>query len=105
MPTAAPNANAEVHGDAQQPVSAPRNISVNSTVSGNPVEQSSSRASEGPTQPFAGESGVRVVPLHTMVAAVPATFSRMPSDSLSGNSIGTHYPLVGRFQRISSPES
>jgi len=42
-----------------------------------------------------------VVPLRTVVAAVPGTFGRLPSDS-SGNSIGLYYPVLGRFQHVAS---
>ena len=42
-----------------------------------------------------------MVPLRTMVAAVPGTFGRLPSDS-SGNSIGLYYPVLGRFQHVAS---
>ncbi|XP_022732230.1 uncharacterized protein LOC111286494 isoform X2 [Durio zibethinus] len=59
--------------------------------------QTTSRVSDAPS--FAGESGVRVVPIRTMVAAVPAPLGRLPSDS-SGNSVGLYYPLLGRFQHI-----
>ncbi|KAK8602081.1 hypothetical protein V6N13_058259 [Hibiscus sabdariffa] len=48
---------------------------------------------------FAGESGVRVVPIRTMVAAVPAPLDGLPSES-SGNSVGVYYPFLGRFQNI-----
>ncbi|KAK4777978.1 hypothetical protein SAY87_018165 [Trapa incisa] len=80
---AVPNANREGHGDRHQPLSAPRNIAVDSTASGNPVVQPSSRAAEDQTQTFVGESGIRVVPVHTMVAAVPTAFGQTPSNSLS----------------------
>ncbi|KAG6771341.1 hypothetical protein POTOM_022692 [Populus tomentosa] len=70
------------------------------TISGgeNPSNQTTSRVSEGSS--FAGEA-VRVVPLRTVVAAVPGTFGRLPSDS-SGNSIGLYYPVLGRFQHVAS---
>ncbi|KAG5242742.1 ubiquitin family protein [Salix suchowensis] len=70
------------------------------TISGgeNPSNQTTSRVSEGSS--FSGEA-VRVVPLRTMVAAVPGTFGRLPSDS-SGNSIGLYYPVLGRFQHVAS---
>lgn len=42
-----------------------------------------------------------MVPIRTMVAAVPGPFSRLPSDS-SGNSMGLYYPLLGRFQPVAS---
>lgn len=59
--------------------------------------QTTSRVSDAPS--FAGESGVRVVPIRTMVAAVPAPLGHVPSDS-SSNTMGFYYPLVGRFQHI-----
>ncbi|KAJ6921987.1 ubiquitin-like domain-containing protein CIP73 isoform X2 [Populus alba x Populus x berolinensis] len=70
------------------------------TISGgeNPSNQTTSRVLEGSS--FAGEA-VRVVPLRTVVAAVPGTFGRLPSDS-SGNSIGLYYPVLGRFQHVAS---
>ncbi|MBA0868792.1 hypothetical protein Goshw_018868, partial [Gossypium schwendimanii] len=63
----------------------------------NRSSQTTSRVSDTPS--FAGESGVRVVPLRTMVAAVPAPLGRLPSES-SGNSVGVYYPLLGRLQNI-----
>ncbi|PKI66743.1 hypothetical protein CRG98_012938 [Punica granatum] len=104
-PTAVPNANREEHSDQQQPVSASRNAAVNSSAAENPVEQSSSRTSEGPTQPFAGESGVRVVPVRTMVAAVPATFSRMPSDSSSDSPSLRVQASISRNANSNSPSA
>ncbi|KAK4764325.1 hypothetical protein SAY87_013763 [Trapa incisa] len=80
---AAPNANGEGNGDRQQPMTAPRNIAVDSTASGNPVVQPSSGATEDQPQAFVRESGIRVVPVHTIVAALPATIGQMPSDSLT----------------------
>lgn len=41
------------------------------------------------------------MPIRTMVAAVPASFGRIPSDS-SGNSTGVYYPVLGRFQHVAS---
>ncbi|TYI76180.1 hypothetical protein E1A91_D06G058400v1 [Gossypium mustelinum] len=63
----------------------------------NRSSQTTSRVSDTPS--FAGESGVRVVPIRTMVAAVPAPLGRLPSES-SGNSVGVYYPLLGRLQNI-----
>ncbi|XVE98458.1 hypothetical protein REPUB_Repub03eG0108500 [Reevesia pubescens] len=70
-----------------------------SMVSGseNRSTQTTSRVSDTPS--LAGESGVRVVPIRTMVAAVPAPLGHLPSDS-SGNSVGLYYPLLGTFQHI-----
>ncbi|KAI9192715.1 hypothetical protein LWI28_026998 [Acer negundo] len=36
-----------------------------------------------------------------MMAAVPAPFGRLPSDS-TGNSLGLYYPVLGRFQHVAS---
>ncbi|KAF8036726.1 hypothetical protein BT93_C2442 [Corymbia citriodora subsp. variegata] len=105
-PTAGSNANGEESVNIQQP-SVPRSASAATTAatanpSGeNPVSLSSSGASEAPTPSFTGESGVRVVPIRTMVAAVPAPFSRLSSESPS-NSAGIYYPLIGRFQHAGS---
>lgn len=42
------------------------------------------------------------MPIRTMVAAaVPGPVVRPPSES-SGNSIGLYYPILGRFQHVSS---
>ncbi|KAH0970204.1 hypothetical protein GBA52_022360 [Prunus armeniaca] len=91
-----PNVTREEHGDTQQP-SGQRNPA--SSAGENPTSQATSRVSDGPA--FAGDSTVRIVPLRTMVAAVPAPLSRLPSDS-SGNSIGLYYPLLGRLQHVAS---
>ncbi|XP_010244741.1 PREDICTED: large proline-rich protein BAG6-like isoform X2 [Nelumbo nucifera] len=50
---------------------------------------------------FTGESGVRVVPIRTVVAAVPAPVNRPPSDP-SGSSLGLFYPLLARVQHVTS---
>ncbi|XVF47978.1 hypothetical protein PTKIN_Ptkin03bG0153300 [Pterospermum kingtungense] len=93
--TATPNIIRPEHRDTTQQ-SGQRNPSTGSG-SENRSTQTTSRASDTPS--FAGESGVRVVPIRTMVAAVPAPLGRLPSDS-SGNSVGLYYPLLGRFQHI-----
>lgn len=92
-----PNVNREEHSDTQQPLGH-RNSTANS-VGENPIITPTSRVSESPS--FGGESGVRVVPIRTMVAAVPGSFNRLPSDS-SGNPIGLYYPVLGRFQHVAS---
>ncbi|WCJ30100.1 Ubiquitin-like domain-containing protein CIP73 [Euphorbia peplus] len=66
----------------------------------NLANQTASRSTEGLSF-GGGESGVRVVPIRTMVAAVPGPFSRLPSDS-STNSMGLYYPVLGRFQHVPS---
>lgn len=65
----------------------------------NPTNQAATRIVEGSS--LGGESGVRVVPIRTMVAALPGPFSRLPSNS-SGNSIGLYYPVLGRFPHPAS---
>ncbi|XP_022143043.1 large proline-rich protein BAG6 isoform X2 [Momordica charantia] len=78
--TAAPNGNPEERSGTQQPSGqqeAGRGVGENTT------NQAATRTVEGPT--MGGESGVRVVPIRTMVAAaLPGPFSRLPSNS-SGN--------------------
>ena len=44
---------------------------------------------------------VRVVPIRTVVAAVPASVRRSPSDSSRG-SVGLLYPVLARVQHVSS---
>ncbi|XP_054821252.1 ubiquitin-like domain-containing protein CIP73 [Prosopis cineraria] len=90
--TSSANVNREEHGDAQS-----------ASVQRNPVEvsvnQTSSRFPEDLS--VGGESGVRIVPIRTMVAAVPSHLGRNPSES-SANSIGFYYPVIGRFQHVPS---
>uniref|UniRef100_A0A2N9FXD6 Ubiquitin-like domain-containing protein n=1 Tax=Fagus sylvatica TaxID=28930 RepID=A0A2N9FXD6_FAGSY len=95
--TTTPHVNREEHSDTQQPTG--HRNSATSSSGEIPINPSTSRVSEGPS--FAGEPGVRVVPIRTMVAAVPGPFSRLPSDT-SGNSIGLYYPVLGRFQHVAS---
>ncbi|KAB2050095.1 hypothetical protein ES319_A13G222500v1 [Gossypium barbadense] len=94
--TATPNIIRHEHNDTTTQQSDQRNPSVGSG-NENHSTQTTSRVSDAPS--FAGESGVRVVPIRTMVAAVPAPLGHVPSDS-SGNTMGFYYPLVGRFQHI-----
>ncbi|XP_022755237.1 uncharacterized protein LOC111303330 isoform X2 [Durio zibethinus] len=92
---ATPNILRQEHHDTTQQ-SGQRNPSMGSGIE-NQSTQTASGVSDTPS--FAGESGVRVVPIRTMVAAVPAPLGRLPSDS-SGNSVGLYYPLLGRLQHI-----
>lgn len=79
-----------------------RNDIQSASVQRNPGESSVNQAiSRRPDSSIAGESGVRLVPIRTMVAAVPGPLGRPPSES-SGNSIGLYYPILGRFQHVSS---
>lgn len=90
--TSSTNVNREEHGDTQS-ASAQRNpveISVN---------QTNSRLLEDLS--FGGEPGVRIVPIRTMVAAVPSHLGRSPSET-STNSLGLYYPVIGRFQHAPS---
>eukprot|EP00257_Ricinus_communis_P028041 XP_025015455.1 large proline-rich protein bag6 isoform X1 [Ricinus communis] len=95
--TASTNVNREERGDTQQP-SGQRNPGTGSGGE-NLGNQTASRATEASS--FGGDSGVRVVPIRTMVASVPGQFGRLPSDS-STNSIGLFYPLLGRFPHVAS---
>ncbi|KAG2668514.1 hypothetical protein I3760_15G164500 [Carya illinoinensis] len=92
-----PNSNQELRSDTQQP-SGHRNSETSSGVE-NLTSTRTSRVSEGSS--FAGEAGVRMVPVRTMVAAVPGPFSHLPADP-SSNSIGLYYPVLGRFQHVAS---
>ncbi|KAM2552852.1 hypothetical protein TB2_017184 [Malus domestica] len=92
-----PDATRDEHGETQQP-SGQRNP-VTSSGSENPTNQATSRVSGGSA--FAGDPAVRIMPIRTMVAAVPASLSRQPSDS-SGISGGLYHPLLGRFQHVAS---
>ncbi|KAL5547686.1 hypothetical protein UlMin_002917 [Ulmus minor] len=93
--TATPNVNREEPNNNQQP-SVQRNPATSSDGE-NPNNQTNSRVSDGPA--FAGERAVRVVPLRTMVTAVPSSFGR---PDMSGNSTGLYYPVYGRFQQVAS---
>lgn len=53
---------------------------------------------------FSREAGVRVVPIRTVVAAVPASVSR-PTSNSSGSSMGLFYPLLARMQHMVARES
>ncbi|KAG8639388.1 ubiquitin-like domain-containing protein CIP73 isoform X1 [Manihot esculenta] len=94
--TTSPNLNREEQVDIQQP---PGQRNQGTDSGGESLgNQTASRVTENSV--FGGETGVRVVPIRTMVAAVPGPFSRFPSESPS-NSIGLYYPLLGRFQHVS----
>ncbi|XP_048423197.1 ubiquitin-like domain-containing protein CIP73 isoform X3 [Pyrus x bretschneideri] len=92
-----PNATREENGETHQP-SGQRNPATSSGGE-DPTNQATSRVPGGSA--FAGEPAVRIVPMRTMVATVPASLSRQPSDS-SGISGGLYYPLLGRFQHVAS---
>ncbi|TKY54761.1 Large proline-rich protein BAG6 [Spatholobus suberectus] len=74
-----------------------RNDTQSASVQRNPGESSVNQGtSRHPDASIAGEPGVRLVPIRTMVAAVPGPLGRPPSES-SGNSIGLYYPILGDF--------
>ncbi|PRQ46230.1 putative ubiquitin [Rosa chinensis] len=89
-PTTTANVNREEHRDLQQP--SQRN-SAPSSGGENPANQTPPSVSDGSA--LAGDSGVRVVPVRTVVA------SRLPSES-AGSSIGLYYPFLGRLQHVAS---
>jgi len=92
--TTTPNASQEERGDTQS-----------ASVQRNPVESSASQAtSRRPDASIAGESGIRIVPLRTMVAAVPGPLGRASSEP-SGNSTGLYHPVLGRFQRVTTGQA
>ncbi|KAM1046544.1 hypothetical protein PS2_025790 [Malus domestica] len=91
------NATREENGETHQP-SGQRNPATSSGGE-DPTNQATSRVPGGSA--FAGDPAVRIVPMRTMVATVPASLSRQPSDS-SGISGGLYYPLLGRFQHVAS---
>lgn len=89
--------NRENRSDSQQPPEQTTPGTGSSAVSHG--TQTTPRASANPS--VAGQSGVRILPIRTMVAAVPAGFGRLPSDS-SGNSLGLLYPMRARVQHVAS---
>ncbi|XP_019464479.1 PREDICTED: large proline-rich protein BAG6-like isoform X2 [Lupinus angustifolius] len=88
--TTTSNANQEERNDTQS-AAVQRNQGESS------VNQAPSRRSNAS---LAGEPGIRVVPIRTMVAAVPGPIGRLPSEQ-SGNSMGFYYPVLGRLQPVS----
>ncbi|KAJ4709685.1 Large proline-rich protein bag6 [Melia azedarach] len=91
------NANQEERGNTQQTSGQGNSTTASGTA--NLGSQTTARNPEGSS--VAGESGVRVLPIRTMVAAMPSPFSRVPSDS-SGNPVGVYYPVLGRFQHVAT---
>ncbi|GMP94442.1 hypothetical protein CsSME_00043904 [Camellia sinensis var. sinensis] len=62
-------------------------------------QQSTPGASGSPSS--TRESEIRVVPIRTVVAAVPTSVRRSPSDSSHG-SMGLFYPVLARVQHVAS---
>ncbi|KAJ6372614.1 hypothetical protein OIU76_027010 [Salix suchowensis] len=99
--TATLNNNREEHSQTQQ--TAGQRSPPASSGGENPSNQTSSRLSEGSS--FAGEA-VRVVPLRTVVAAVPGTFGRLPSDSsVDGGSqaSGEYHAAEVQTEQLTTP--
>ncbi|XP_058111393.1 ubiquitin-like domain-containing protein CIP73 isoform X3 [Magnolia sinica] len=90
----ATNANQRDQAGAQQPPGQP---DPPTSAAANFVHQTVSGISGGSS--FTGDSGVRVVPVRTVVA-VPAALRRPPTDS-AGSAVGLFYPLLARIQHLS----
>lgn len=89
--TTTPNANQEEREDTQS-----------ASVQRNPAESSANQASaRRPDASTAGEAGIRIVPIRTMVATVPGPLGR-PSEPSAANSTGLYHPVIGRFQRVTT---
>ncbi|XXG59023.1 hypothetical protein AAC387_Pa04g1181 [Persea americana] len=93
--SAASAGQGEQAGARQPPVQPDPAISAGPNLAHQPV----SGASGSPS--FPGESRVRIVPIRTVYAAVPAALSHPQSDS-AGSAAGLFYPLLARFQHLSS---
>ncbi|KAL6012050.1 hypothetical protein ACLOJK_002525 [Asimina triloba] len=91
-----PNANQGDQAGTQQP---PGQQGQTNSAGANVLHQTVSGGSS-----FTVESGVRVVPVRTVVAAVPAALRRPPSDA-AGSSVGLFYPLLARVQHLNSGQS
>ena len=66
---------------------------------GNSTHQPAPGASRGSSS--TREAEVRVVPIRTVVAAIPAAARRSPTDS-SRSSVGLFYPVLARVQHVMS---
>ncbi|KAL4180080.1 hypothetical protein AMTRI_Chr13g90350 [Amborella trichopoda] len=91
----------------------PRNIdirirtgaSVSSTGNLEQRENSSRQQPSGETEHSrSSATGVRVVPVRTVVAALPASVSHPTPPDRSGSPVGVFYPLFARFQNLSSSQ-
>ncbi|XAR71011.1 hypothetical protein NMG60_11028083 [Bertholletia excelsa] len=91
-------------GNQREPTSAQQ--SQQSPVQNNPASGSGTTMPEATSGAFGNpfstrESEVRVVPIRTVVAAVPSSVRRSPSDSSHG-SVGFYYPILARVQHVPS---
>ncbi|KAJ8558525.1 hypothetical protein K7X08_034054 [Anisodus acutangulus] len=92
----ASNANRREPTGSQQPGQAAQTASN--------VGSSDQQNTGGTRSSSAGESAVRVVPIRTVVAAIPASVGRSTSDS-SRSPMGIFYPVLARVQHVSSGSS
>jgi uncharacterized ubiquitin-like protein YukD len=84
--SSAPSGNAEQgeHGSVQQTEG----------------QASSAFGRQGVSSILGETSAVRVVPVRTVVAAVPAAISARPPTESTGGALGVFYPLLARFQQL-----
>ncbi|KAL7187332.1 hypothetical protein ACSBR1_037406 [Camellia fascicularis] len=94
MPSPAVNQREQV-GVQQSPVQ----NNPSTSVDGISIHQATTGLSGSPS--FTRESEVRVVPIRTVVTAVPASVRSSPSDSSRG-SVGLFYPVLARVQHVAS---
>ncbi|XP_047337807.1 ubiquitin-like domain-containing protein CIP73 isoform X2 [Impatiens glandulifera] len=73
---------------------------VNPSASGGVAQQEVGVASENPLPD--GEPTVRIVPLRTVMTAVPASMRRSSSADSSRGSVGLFYPVLARVQHVAS---
>lgn len=88
-----PNANQRDPAGAQQ---SPVQSNLSTSGDGSSIHQAASGLQSSTREPQ-----VRVVPIRTVVAAVPASVRRSPSDSSHG-SVGLLYPVIARVQHLGS---
>ncbi|WMV33017.1 hypothetical protein MTR67_026402 [Solanum verrucosum] len=86
----------EPAGGSQQPGQAGQAASIGGS--------SDQQNTGGTRSSSARESAVRVVPIRTVVTAVPASIGRSTSDSVR-NPMGIFYPVLARVQHVSSGNS
>lgn len=84
--SSAPSANGEQgeHGSVQQAEG----------------QGSSAFGRQGVSSVLGETSAVRVVPVRTVVAAVPAAINARPPSESTGGALGVFYPLLARFQQL-----
>lgn len=88
-----PNANQRESAGAQQ---SPVQGNLSASGDGSSIHQAANGLQSSTREPQ-----VRVVPIRTVVAAVPASVRRSPSDSTHG-SVGLLYPVIARVQHLGS---